>query len=188
VLGNAYKPYPCGIVIHSAIDACLELVRGHKPNPDDIAEVAFDVTPGALALCWRRLPDSELEAQVSLYHWLAATLIHGEATVTQAQIACIQDPRVRELQSRLNATSSPALAIDQAKATMRMRDGTTHSASIEHGVGSLVKPMSDDALSTKFLSQVRGTLADDAAQRLLDASWNVRGLASVADLLALGAA
>ena len=57
VLGNAYKPYPCGIVIHSAIDACLELVRKHKQNPDDIAEVAFDVTPGALALCWRKLPD-----------------------------------------------------------------------------------------------------------------------------------
>ena len=124
VLGNAYKPYPCGIVIHSAIDACLELVRKHKPNPDDIAEVAFDVTPGALALCWRKLPNSELEAQVSLYHWLAATLIHGEATVAQAQLACIQDPRVRDLQSRLNATSSPALAIDQAKAMMRMRDGT----------------------------------------------------------------
>ena len=96
MLGNAYKPYPCGIVIHSAIDACLELVRKHKPNPDDIAEVAFDVTPGALALCWRKLPDTELEAQVSLYHWLAATLIHGEATVTQAQLACIQDPRVRD--------------------------------------------------------------------------------------------
>ena len=36
VLGNAYKPYPCGIVIHSAIDACLELVRKHKPRPDEI--------------------------------------------------------------------------------------------------------------------------------------------------------
>jgi 2-methylcitrate dehydratase PrpD len=60
VLGNAYKPYPCGIVIHSAIDACLELVRKHRPNPDDIADVSFDVTPGALALCWRKLPDTEL--------------------------------------------------------------------------------------------------------------------------------
>ena len=187
VLGNAYKPYPCGIVIHSAIDACLELVK-HKPNPDDIAEVAFDVTPGALALCWRKLPDTELEAQVSLYHWLAATLIHGEATVAQAQLACIRDPRVRDLQARLNATSSPALAIDQAKAVMRMRDGTTHAASIEHGVGSLIKPMSDDALSAKFLSQARGVLADDAAKKLLAASWNVRRLDNVADFLALGAA
>ena len=49
VLGNAYKPYPCGIVIHSAIDACLELVRRYKPDPTEIADVAFDVTPGALA-------------------------------------------------------------------------------------------------------------------------------------------
>ena len=187
VLGNAYKPYPCGIVIHSAIDACLELVK-HKPKPDDIAEVAFDVTPGALALCWRKLPDTELEAQVSLYHWLAATLIHGEATVAQAQLACIRDPRVRDLQSRLNATASPALAIDQAKATMRMRDDTTHAVSIEHGVGSLIKPMSDDELSAKFLSQARGVLPDDPAKKLLDASWNVRRLANVAELLALGTA
>src|ERR1044072_2565030 len=146
VLGNACKPYPCGIVIHSAIDACLELARRHKPNPDDIAEVAFDVTPGALALCWRKLPDTELEAQVSLFHWLAATLIHGEATVAQAQLVCIEDPRVRDLQSRLTATSSPALAIDQARATMRMRDGTTQRVGIDHGVGTLTKPMSDDAL------------------------------------------
>jgi 2-methylcitrate dehydratase PrpD len=187
VLGNAYKPYPCGIVIHSAIDACLELVRKHKPDPDDIAEVAFDVTPGALALCWRRLPNSELEAQVSLYHWLAATLVHGEATVAQAQLACIQDPWVRELQPRITATSNPALAIDQAKVTMRMRNGTSHSACIEHGVGSLIKPMSDDDLSTKFLSQARGVLSDDNAQGLLAASWNVRQLENVASLLAFGA-
>jgi 2-methylcitrate dehydratase PrpD len=146
------------------------------------------VTPGALALCWRKLPDSELEAQVSLYHWLAAALVHGEATVAQAQLACIQDRRVRDLQLRIHATAGPALAIDQARATMRMRDGTTHAVSIEHGVGSLVKPMSDDQLSAKFLSQARGVLADARAQALLDAAWNVRALGNVTRLLELGAA
>jgi 2-methylcitrate dehydratase PrpD len=187
VLGNAYKPYPCGIVIHSAIDACLELVRKHKPDPDEIESVAFDVTPGALALCWRKLPNSELEAQVSLYHWLAAALVHGEAGVTQAQLACIQDARIRDLQSRLAATSNPALAIDQAKAVMALRDGTTYCVNIEHGVGSLVNPMSDDELSTKFLSQASGVLPEENAKKLLEASWNTRRLDSVADLLSLGA-
>ena len=187
VLGNAYKPYPCGIVIHSAIDACLELVRQHRPNPDGIEQVAFDVTPGALALCWRKLPDSELEAQVSLFHWLAATLICGEATVAQAQLGCIQDARVREMQSRLTATSDPVLAIDQARTVMRMRGGTTYSASIAHGVGSLVHPMSDDALSTKFLSQARGVLPDDRGRELLDTCWSVRAQADITRILALGA-
>ena len=46
---------------------------------DEIESVAFDVNPGALALCWRKLPNSELEAQVSLFHWLAAALVKGEA-------------------------------------------------------------------------------------------------------------
>lgn len=186
-LGNACKPYPCGIVIHSAIDACLALVAEGKPKADDIAEVSFDVTPGALALCWRKLPDTALEAQVSLYHWLAATLIHGEATVAQAQIACIRDPRVRDLQSRIAATADPALAIDQARGTMRLRDGSSRTATIEHGIGSLINPMSDDALSAKFLQQARGVLSDDRARALLAASWNVRALGNVAELLALGA-
>jgi 2-methylcitrate dehydratase PrpD len=187
MLGNAYKPYPCGIVIHSAIDACLELVRRHGPDPDKIEQVAFDVTPGALALCWRKLPNSELEAQVSLFHWLAAALVHGEAGVAQAQLACIQDPRVRALQSRINATSDPALAIDQAKAVLHMRDGTTHAVSIEHGIGSLVKPMSDDELSAKLLSQAHGVLDDEKAKQVLAACWNIRALDSATRILALGA-
>jgi 2-methylcitrate dehydratase PrpD len=186
-LGNACKPYPCGIVIHSAIDACLALLDKRKAQPEEIAEVSFGVTPGALALCWRKLPDTELEAQVSLFHWLAATLVHGEATVAQAQLACIQDPRVRDLQARIAATADPALAIDQARATMRLRDGSVHSVTIAHGVGSLIKPMSDDQLSAKFCSQARGVLSDAKAEALLAASWNARGLGNVAELLALGA-
>jgi 2-methylcitrate dehydratase PrpD len=186
LLGNAYKPYPCGIVIHPAIDACLELVRKRKPNADEIESVSFDVNPGALGLCWRKLPNSVLEAQVSMFHWLAAALVEGEAGVAQAQLACIQNPKIRALQDRLTATSRPELNIDQAKAVMRMRDGAVFTVTIEHGVGSLAKPMSDDELSAKFLAQACGVLPDAKAKELLAASWNVAALESVADLLSLG--
>jgi 2-methylcitrate dehydratase PrpD len=187
VLGNAYKPYPCGIVIHPAIDACLALVRDHAPDPDAIESVGFDVNPDALRLCWRKLPDTALEAQVSLYHWLAAALITGEAGIAQGTQASVDDTKVRTLQSRLNATADPALAIDQAKATMRMKDGRVFSVSVEHGIGGFAKPMSDDELSAKFSAQARGVLPDARAKELLAASWNVRALTDVADILALGA-
>lgn len=187
VLGNAYKPYPCGIVIHPAIDACLELVRAHQPDPDAIESVAFEVNPGALRLCWRKLPDSVLEAQVSMFHWLAAALIEREAGVAQAQLSCIQNRRIRDIQSRLQATDNPALGIDQARAVMRMKDGTVFTATIEHGIGSLAKPMSDDELSAKFIAQARGVLNDKQADNLLAASWNVRALGDISDILALGA-
>lgn len=187
VLGNAYKPYPCGIVIHPAIDACLALVREHVPDPDAIESVAFEVNPGALRLCWRKLPNSVLEAQVSLYHWLAAALVTGQAGIAQAGLDCIEDPKIRAIQSRLDATANPALAIDQAKAAMRMRDGAVLTATIEHGIGSLAKPMSDDELSAKFAAQARGVLNEDQSNRLLAACWDFRSLDNAAEILALGA-
>ena len=93
--------------------------------------------------------------------------------MTQAQLACIHDPRVRDLQSRINAASSSALAIDQAKAVMRMRDGTAHSVSIEHGIGSLIKPMSDDALARSSCRRrvvSFPTTGEKAARRVMECS------------------
>lgn len=39
VLGNSYKPYPCGVVLFPVIDACLELRARHRLAPDRIASV-----------------------------------------------------------------------------------------------------------------------------------------------------
>jgi len=47
--------------------------------------------------------------------------------------------------------------------------------------------MSDDQLSTKFLSQARGVLPDDRAKELLDACWGIRAQADITRILALGA-
>ena len=54
ILRNTYKPYPCGIVIHPIIDACLELRRSHDLDPAQIARVAMAASPGAMALCNNR--------------------------------------------------------------------------------------------------------------------------------------
>jgi 2-methylcitrate dehydratase PrpD len=71
ILRNTYKPYPCGVVIHPIIDACLELRRTHSMEPADIATVSVRVGPKALALTDRRHPKDRLDARVSLYHWVA---------------------------------------------------------------------------------------------------------------------
>ena len=39
VLNNAYKPYPCGVVLFPVIDACLELRARHAPAPEAIDRV-----------------------------------------------------------------------------------------------------------------------------------------------------
>src|SRR5215469_5924846 len=39
MLDNAYKPYPCGVVLFPVIDACLELRARHAPAPAAIERV-----------------------------------------------------------------------------------------------------------------------------------------------------
>src|SRR5262245_53981248 len=68
---NTYKPYPCGVVIHPIIDACLELRQTHSMDAADIAAVSVRAAPSALALTDRPHPKNALEARVSLQHWVA---------------------------------------------------------------------------------------------------------------------
>ena len=83
LLRNTYKPYPCGIVIHPIIDACLELRQDHHPDPDKIVSVAIQASPGAMALCNNRDPKDEMQAHVSLHHWTAVAFMM-QAKVTRA--------------------------------------------------------------------------------------------------------
>jgi 2-methylcitrate dehydratase PrpD len=143
LLENALKPYPCGIVIHPAIDACLELVRRERVHPHDVERVELDVHPDAMALCWRKLPATPLDAQVSLYHWVAAVLVHGAAGIEQGERDCVEDERVRGLQERIVPRVSTGLASDQAVAEITLKNCQRHRAVVEHAILSIARPMSD---------------------------------------------
>src|SRR5438874_631191 len=39
ILTNAYKPYPCGVVLFPVIDACLELRARYVPSPERITAI-----------------------------------------------------------------------------------------------------------------------------------------------------
>ena len=79
LLNNAYKPYPCGIVIHPTLDACLDL---HGQYGEGVVPVraTLRVNPLALSLCGIREPATTLESLNSLYHWAAAALVRVPST------------------------------------------------------------------------------------------------------------
>ena len=150
LLNNAYKPYPCGIVIHPAIDGCLQLLREHPIAAEDIDRIVVDVHPDAMKLCWRRLPETELEAQVSLFHWVAAATVFRAAGLTEGALAAVRDSRVRALQERIEVNVLPALRDNQANVRMVMKDGSPLEVHIASAVGSIQNPMTTDHLAAKF--------------------------------------
>ena len=79
---NTYKPYPCGIVVHPAIDGCIDLYRDHRPAPDTIKSVRVRVAPLVLDLCNKRDITRGLDSKYSIYHSAAVGIVRGKnATV-----------------------------------------------------------------------------------------------------------
>jgi 2-methylcitrate dehydratase PrpD len=183
LLRNTYKAYPCGIVIQPIIDACLKLRQDHRPDPDKIAGVAIQASPGAMALCNNRDPKDEMQAHVSLHHWTAVAFIRGTARIVDMDTeTAVKDPALMAFQRKVEATLDPTLAGDQTEVTITMTDGTRHVCRIEHAIGSKLNPMSDADLERKFTGLAEPVVGAPRTRELIDRTWGVGSLADAGEL------
>lgn len=183
LFSNAYKPYPSGIVVHPAIDACLEIAE-QIPNEAALASVTLKVHPLALELCSRRAPKTPVEAQISLFHWAAACLVERAAGLAQLRQDCIDDPAVAALRARIAAVADPALARDEAIAEVTLTNGVSLRSHVPHARGSIARPLTDDELDAKFKAQASAVLSNGAGDKLLHLCRHVAGLRSVGNEIA----
>jgi 2-methylcitrate dehydratase PrpD len=183
ILRNTYKPYPCGIVIHPIIDACLELRRLHDLDPARIARVAIAASPGAMALCNNRNPQDEMQAHVSLHHWTAVAFVRGTARIQDMDTeTAVKDPALMAFQDRVEATLDATRAADAAEVTVTLTDGMRHTCRIEHGIGSAARPMTDAELEVKFAGMAVPALGEARTRGLMQQCWDLAGLADAGDL------
>ena len=96
---NTYKPYPCGIVLHAVIDACLELRRQPGFRIDAIQDILVRGHP----LLGQRTNRPEVttgrEAQVSAQHSVAVALLTGAAGLDQYSDAAVRNPATLALRT-----------------------------------------------------------------------------------------
>ncbi|HQT76084.1 MAG: hypothetical protein B7Z80_04215 [Rhodospirillales bacterium 20-64-7] len=188
ILRNTYKPYPCGIVIHPIIDACLDLRRAHTLTADQIVSVAITASPGAMALCNNRHPTDELQAHVSLHHWTAVAFIRGTARIADMDAeTAVQDPALIAFQDRVEATLDPSLASDAAVVSLTLADGRRLTARTDHAIGSAARPMTDAELEGKFVGMAIPVLGPERTRALMTQCWAVASLADAAELIRLAA-
>jgi 2-methylcitrate dehydratase PrpD len=186
ILGNTYKPYPCGIVIHPLIDAALAIAGEASPVPGSIAKVHIRSNPAAMALCFRRHPKDEFEGQVSLYQWVAAALLRGRAGIPEGTDQAIADPEITALRDRIEVVTDTAVPHDGGDMTITLADGHTVSRSIRNCIGSRGRPMTDDELDAKFLSAAETVLGASRSASLLNALRNIDQITDAASLARTG--
>lgn len=167
MLANMAKPYPCGIVIHPVLDACLEIAGARGFDAAEIARIDLGVHPLCLTLTDRPSPPNAQLAQVSVQHWAAAALVRGEAGIEEGEAAAVDDPVIVAACRLVRAEPDVSVATDGAVVRVEMADGAIHERRIEHGVGSLQRPMSDAEIDAKFMAQAKRVLAEGPARELL---------------------
>src|SRR5437763_1130719 len=148
ILANAYKPYPCGVVLFPVIDACLEL-RRRLPNGEPIAQVIVRGHALMRERADRPAVETGREAKVSIQHSVAVAFLDGAAGLAQYADRRVADPAVRALRAKVVVEEDTGVPVESAIVTLRLADGSSVTAHVRDGRGTPGRPMSDDELDGK---------------------------------------
>jgi 2-methylcitrate dehydratase PrpD len=182
ILNNTYKPFPCGLVLHPAVDGCLQLCVRERLMPETIARVDIAVHPRVMQVAGIEEPKTGLESKFSIYHAAAVALVEGVAGERQFGDEVVLAPTVVDLRKRVYPTVDPKLAKDQARVTLLKSNGERSSIFVEHAIGSVENPMSDRMIEEKFLGLVDGILPPAKARAIIDACWRADALTDAGEI------
>jgi 2-methylcitrate dehydratase PrpD len=163
---NTYKPFACGIVIHPSIDGCVQLRQQHQLKPSDIAKVTVRVHPLVLELTGKKTPQKGLEGKFSIYHSCAVGLIFGRAGEHEYSDAVVNAPETLLLRSKVDAIVDESIDEAAADVTVETTTGKRHHIFVEHAIGCLENPMTNDQLKVKFIDQASAVVGGTEATRL----------------------
>jgi len=145
---NTYKPYPCGIVLHSVIDACLDLRRRFALTAPDIASITVTGHPLLLTRADRPVNNAR-DAKISIHHSVAAAFLFGAAGLSEYSERAAVDPAIVAFRQRVEAQADPAVAVGAARVEVRTTAGKVWSTQVAHARGSLALPMTDAEIEEK---------------------------------------
>lgn len=179
---NTYKPFACGIVMHPAIDAAIQLRNENKLTADQIDHIEIKIHPLVLELTGKKTPHTGLEGKFSIYHAVAIAIVEGAGGEKQFSDRAVNDPTVVALRSKVIPVITPGIGTAQVDMTIVLQDGKSLHRYIEHAIGSLEVPMSDKALEVKFTDLADGILPAPVIRRAMDLCWNVETLSNAGDI------
>jgi 2-methylcitrate dehydratase PrpD len=150
---NTYKPFACGIVIHPAIDACVQLRNGHALTADQIARITVRAHPLVQELTGKKTPQTGLESKFSVFHSCAVAIMKGQAGEHEYADEVVRSPEVIALRDRVELIVDRQIHEASVDVTIETTDGRSLHIFIERAIGSLEKPMTHDLLKAKFVDQ-----------------------------------
>jgi 2-methylcitrate dehydratase PrpD len=183
ILGTAYKPYPCGFVIHPVLDCVLDWRRD---NPSATVEkVVVTGNPLLAARTDRPNISTGREAQVSTQHAVAAALVTGQAGVDQFTDACVNDPKILTMRSKVSVVRDERIPTTSVEVEITTADGKAHKVAQQAARGSAKNPMSDTDLEDKLRTAAASAIPGKNVAPLIEAIWQLDSAENISELALL---
>ena len=153
-VGFRPKRYPSGGVIHTGIDAALQIRDELGPRVADITAIKAGIAKYAANRAGTDYPANMEAAKFNLQYVIAASLANGVPKLTTFEPEAIKDPRVKALAAMVSVTIDPefADAIENypTRVAVTLKDGRVVERLVVYASGTAKNPMSAAQMREKF--------------------------------------
>jgi 2-methylcitrate dehydratase PrpD len=191
--GVVIKPYPCGVAIHPAIDAALEVRKAEGVKADDIEHIDIGATRYTYDKLSYHVPNTGLEGKVSIEYAVAKALIDGRVMMDAFTDEAVQAPAAQQLLRRIEMQVDEQIEREwkmgsrPVRMKFKLRDGRVIERKVDISKGNPEVPLSTEELREKFTGCARLSLDGDsisAAVGLLENLENLDQISKLSELLA----
>lgn len=171
----AFKPYPCGTMIHPYID-CARRVHARGLDPKRIASILCETSEGILHRLWEPLaakqkPPNGYAAKFSIPFGVAAGLVLGEAGLDAFSDRQSQNPALQAVAGKVAYVVDPNNPYPKqftGHVRVTLDDGTVIEERQPHFRGGANEPLERQEIAEKFKLNCRhGRWADAKADDFL---------------------
>jgi 2-methylcitrate dehydratase PrpD len=202
-LGRGYRLMEVSTKVHAGAgrlqatnDAGLALASEHKLAPAQITDAEVGIPKVIQGMLTQNDPKDMQSAMLSVPFSLAMALALGRSRGAAAGITptdydnLIADPAVRALSMRVRCVVDPEIEAKTnteevpSRVTLKLADGRTVEAKVDHPRGSPHRPMAWDEIAGLFRDTVAGALPAKSIDRVLDVVANLDGKSKARDITA----
>ncbi|MFB3885456.1 MAG: MmgE/PrpD family protein [Thermodesulfobacteriota bacterium] len=192
--GVTIKPYPCGVVGHSTMEAMRILAVEHDLKPEGIDRIKVttgsNILPPKGPLKYGKA-QTALQAKFSVPFQMASMILRRRAGMMEFTDEFVQNPAVQAMMDRVETSVNPeydAFGKNRYVSVIEvhLKDGRVlQGRSPEHLPGSPRNPLSPRALAEKFKDCTQAVFPADRAERLLETIDRLDQLGDIRSLIDL---
>jgi 2-methylcitrate dehydratase len=182
------KAFPTEALTHSPMSAVIKLMKQHKIDKKDVAEVRIRTVARAADILSdpsKYDPRTRETADHSLPYCIAATIVDGTVTPKSFTEAKIMDPELRSYLNKIKVIADPDYEktfpeLKKAGLEITTNNKQTFSIEVDYPLGDYREPMDDDTLNAKFDSMVLPQTGREKRDHIADMIWEIDKMDDVA--------